>query len=71
MTQPAPEIAFDRTWAATVIEQAMRKLKQTYADRGRLDVFEAMKGCLSGELSPDSYPALSAKLGMSKGTFEM
>jgi len=21
--QPAPEIAFDRTWAATVIEQAM------------------------------------------------
>jgi hypothetical protein len=71
VSQPAPEIAFDRTWAATVIERAMGKLKQTYADRGRLDLFEAMKGCLSGELSPDSYPKLAAKLGMAKETFEV
>jgi RNA polymerase sigma factor (sigma-70 family) len=69
--QPAPDIAFDRTWAATVIEQAMQRLKQTYADRGRLDVFEATKGCLSGEVSPDTYPGLAAKLGMSKETFEV
>jgi RNA polymerase sigma-70 factor (ECF subfamily) len=71
MIQPVPETAFDRTWAATVIEQAMRNLKQTYADRGRLDVFEAMKGCLNGELLPDAYPELADKLEMSKETLEV
>lgn len=71
MIQPGPEIVFDRTWAATVIEQATRKLKQNYADRGRLDVFEAMKRCLTGELSPDAYPELAVKLGMTKETLEV
>ncbi len=71
MLQPAPEIAFDRTWAATVIEQATKKLRQGYVARGRLDVFEGMKRCLTGELSPDSYPELAARLGMSKETFEV
>jgi len=70
LLQPGPEIVFDRTWAATVIEQATKKLKQNYADRGRLDVFEAMKRCLTGELHPDSYAEHAAKLGISAGTFQ-
>jgi RNA polymerase sigma factor (sigma-70 family) len=71
MLQPGPEIVFDRSWAATVIEQATRKLQQNYADRGRLDVFEGMKRCLTGGLSPDAYPELAAKLGMTKETLEV
>jgi len=57
---PAPEATFDRTWAATVMNEALSRLKHCYAKLGRVSVFEAMKGCVSGELSPDAYPGLCA-----------
>jgi RNA polymerase sigma factor (sigma-70 family) len=71
VTEPASEATFDRTWAATVIERATERLRLDYARRGRSDVFEVMKGCLTGEVLPDSYAGLSAKLGMTRETFEV
>jgi RNA polymerase sigma factor (sigma-70 family) len=69
--EPDPAKLFDRTWAGTVIKQATKRLKQAYADKGRLEAYEAMKDCLSGELAPDAYPELAAQLGMSKETLEV
>jgi RNA polymerase sigma factor (sigma-70 family) len=71
LVEPAPETAFDRTWAATVIEQAMRRLRQSYAEGGKAELFDAVQGCLSGALSPAAYPEVSARLGMTKETFEV
>jgi len=68
--EPPPVVAFDVKWAATVFEQALGQVKKDYAKRNRLNVFEVLKGCLSGELAPDSYPEHAAKLGMSNGTFQ-
>ena len=62
---------FDRTWAATVIERVTKKLKQKYAARGKHDLHEVLKGCLTSKLSSDSYPKVAAKLGMSKATLEV
>jgi RNA polymerase sigma factor (sigma-70 family) len=69
--EPVPTSMLDRTWAATVIEQATKRLKQAYADRGRLAVYEALKRCLNGELTPGSYPELAARLGLTKATLEV
>jgi|WetSurMetagenome_2_1015567.scaffolds.fasta_scaffold339480_1 RNA polymerase sigma factor (sigma-70 family) len=69
--QPGPEIVFDRTWASTAIEQAMQRLKQTYADRERLAAYESLKDCLNGKLSPENYSEAARKLGMTKQTFEV
>jgi RNA polymerase sigma-70 factor (ECF subfamily) len=69
--EPDPAKLFDRTWAATAIKQATERLKQAYADKGKIEVYEALKRCVAGELSPDTYPALAAKLGMTYETFEV
>jgi DNA-directed RNA polymerase specialized sigma24 family protein len=67
---PPAEAVFDRTWAATVIEQASRRLEEEYVEEEKRDRYEAMQGCLTGQLLPASYPELSAKLGMTVETFQ-
>src|SRR5947209_11153639 len=67
---PDPARAFDGTWAATAIEKVTNRLKQSYAPKGRVQVFEGLKGCLTGQLEPASYPEVASKLGMTKETFE-
>ena len=69
-TDPAPEVLFDKMWAASVIEQARQNLEHDYERRGRGKMFRAMQGCLNGSLLPSDYPQRAADLGMSKGTFE-
>ena len=64
-------MVFDRTWAATVIEQVHQSLRREYIDKERLDVYEAVKGSLTGDLSPDSYAEVAARLGMTKQTLEV
>ena len=61
---------FDGAWAATVIERVTASLKQSYAANGRLGLYDALKGCLSGQLDPSSYSEVAAKLEMTKETFE-
>lgn len=68
---PAPESTYDRIWAATVIEQAMKNLKQAYSERGKLELFEALKGFLSGQLPSNAYAELSSKLGITKEALEV
>jgi RNA polymerase sigma-70 factor (ECF subfamily) len=69
--EPATAKAFDGTWAATVIDQVHGKLRESYANRARLEVYESLKQCLTGALLPDSYTEVAAKLGMTRETFEV
>lgn len=65
-----PEALFDRSWAAEVMAQAEEQLRKDYASRGMLDVFEAIKGCTRDQLTPEAYPALRVRLGLSKVAFD-
>jgi len=47
---------------ATVIEQVTRNLRQEYTDRGKVEVYEALKDCLNGRLAPESYAEVAARL---------
>ena len=69
--EPASAKAFDGAWAATVIDQVQARLRESYAGRGRLEVYESLKRCLTGALPPDSYAAEADKLGMTRQTFEV
>lgn len=66
---PAPEMAehqYDVQWALVVMERALSGLKDGYAKRGRLDIYEQLKPTLLiaeyGDVS-----ALAQELGMTRG----
>jgi RNA polymerase sigma-70 factor (ECF subfamily) len=59
-----PEILFDLRWAATVVEQTLRRLREECESKGRLRLFEALSGFLTGERADTSYNELSATLGI-------
>jgi DNA-directed RNA polymerase specialized sigma24 family protein len=60
---PAERI-FDVRWAATVVEQALRRLAEECESRGRLRLFTALSKYLSVERVEISYATLSASLGV-------
>ncbi len=60
---PAERI-FDVRWAATVAEQALRRLQEECEARGRRRVFDALSGSLTAEREDISYQALARELGV-------
>ena len=60
----SPERIFDVRWAATVVEQALRRLAEECENRGRLRMFTALNNYLSVERREISYSNLSASLGV-------
>ena len=59
-----PERIFDVRWAATVVEQALRRLAEECESRGRLRMFTVLSKYLSTEKVEVSYPALASSLGV-------
>jgi RNA polymerase sigma-70 factor (ECF subfamily) len=59
-----PELLFDLRWAATVVEQTLRRLREECESKGRLRLFEVLSGYLTGERADASYNDLSTTLGI-------
>lgn len=59
-----PERMFDRQFALSLLSRVMTKLREKYVAAGRGHVFEALKGCLSGETIREPYERLAISLGM-------
>jgi len=62
----APERLFDLRWAATVVEQALRRLREECEGKGRLRLFEALRDHLTAEHADISYADLAAGLGVAE-----
>ncbi len=58
-----PDEVFDRSWGMVVLETAALRLEEQFAARGRLEVFNALRGFLSPEDEP-SYEDVAKKLDM-------
>jgi len=66
-TQTAPERAFDKLWATTVLDQAMTRLQQEFSSRGKAAHFEEWKVFLSREATAQDCQSSGQRLGMSPG----
>lgn len=66
-TWPAEKL-FDYRWAATVAEQALRRLGEECEAAGRRRVFDAMSAYLTAERGDVSYPQIAAQLGIATET---
>ena len=63
----SPEQLFDLRWAATVVEQALRRLREECQSNQRLRLFETLSLYLTTERSDVSYSTLSTNLGIAEG----
>ncbi|MGI8437186.1 MAG: RNA polymerase sigma factor [Chthoniobacterales bacterium] len=59
-----PERLFDIRWAATVVEQAVARLREECSARGRRRVFDALSVYLATERTDVSYDNLARSLGV-------
>ena len=62
----SPEQLFDLRWAATVVEQALRRLREECESKSRLRLFETLSLYLTTERADVSYPDLAAMLGITE-----
>jgi RNA polymerase sigma-70 factor (ECF subfamily) len=61
-----PERLFDLRWAATVVEQALQRLREECEGKDRLRLFYALSRHLTEERDEVSYANLSAALGVAE-----
>jgi RNA polymerase sigma factor (sigma-70 family) len=61
-----PERLFDLRWAVTVVEQALRRLREECEGKGKLRLFHALSGYLAAERDEVSYAKLSTALGVTE-----
>ncbi|MDQ6623490.1 MAG: sigma-70 family RNA polymerase sigma factor [Verrucomicrobiota bacterium] len=68
MDNLAPERLFDLRWAATVVEEAMRRLADECQKNGRLRLFETLSGHLASDRTDICYTDVAASLGVTEPT---
>jgi RNA polymerase sigma factor (sigma-70 family) len=62
----SPEQLFERSWAQTVLSQALRRLSEEYHAGGKGVLYDKLKDVQPGEHGPVSYAQLGAELGMTE-----
>lgn len=62
----SPERLFDLRWAATVVEQALRRLREECASKRRLRLFETLSLYLTTDRADVSYHNLAASLAITE-----
>jgi RNA polymerase sigma factor (sigma-70 family) len=61
-----PERIFDLTWATTVVEHALQRLREECESKGKLRLFQTLSPHLTDVRDEVSYAKLSAELGMAE-----
>jgi RNA polymerase sigma-70 factor (ECF subfamily) len=62
----SPEQLFDLRWAATVVEHALRRLREECQSKQRLRLFETLSVYLATDRSDVSYNTLATTLGIAE-----
>jgi len=75
LSEPAdhltPERAFEKRWAAAMLELVLNRLREESERDGKRGQFEALRGCLWGERSLATYAEMSDLLGMSEAAIKV
>jgi RNA polymerase sigma-70 factor (ECF subfamily) len=66
-----PEKIFERQWALTLLARVLARLRSEFAEDGRENVFDSLKGFLTGEQETTGYRAIGEALGASEGAVKV
>ena len=69
--QNTPEIRFEKHWAFTVLENALKALAAEHAAKGQSAAFEELRGCLPGGQGSASRAEVAARRGVSLGAIDV
>lgn len=67
----SPDRAFEQSWATTLLESVLARLREEYTADGRPELFSALQGCLGGDRDGPSYAEIAASQGLSEGAVKM
>jgi hypothetical protein len=61
-----PERLYERRWAMTLLEQVLGRLRDEFAEAEKLNLFDRLKGFLTGQKCARSYRQVGDELAMSE-----
>lgn len=61
---PADAAYFDRAWAVRLLDAALQSVRQEYRERGKEDLFKALKGFLTARQPAPSYDEVAQLEGL-------
>ena len=64
----SPEKLFDKSWALTLLDRTMARLKAELASKNKQELFEHLKAHLTAEKGSVPYRSVAAELGMTEGS---
>jgi RNA polymerase sigma-70 factor (ECF subfamily) len=66
-----PEHLFEKRWAIAVVDRAIENLRREFIESGRSELFEALKGVLTGEQVTEAYGTLAGRFGLTEAAVKM
>ena len=66
-----PEKLFDRRWALILIERALARLRDNQVAAGKAELFDRLKGFLTGDNAALPYGDVAKAVGMSEGAVKV
>jgi RNA polymerase sigma-70 factor (ECF subfamily) len=65
------DVLFDRSWALTLLERVLERLREEHVRDGRAEFFDQLKSTLTGERTSLPYSGIGARLGLSEGAVKV
>lgn len=62
-----PDKIFDRRWAETLLNKTLARLQDEHINKGKQELFEELKGFLTGDSMGVSYDSVAKSLGSTEG----
>ena len=66
-----PEILFERRWAITLLDRVLGQLAQEMSDKGRSQLFECCRGCLTGVGLDEHYASIASQCGVTEAAVKV
>jgi len=72
LADPAnPEQAYDKEWALALLDRVLERLGRQYADEGKSQIFEHLRGCLTVGVDSIPHGDVAQRLGMEEGAIRV
>ena len=67
----SPEAVYDREWAITVLQNAMKRLETAWIEKGKGELFSAMRPHLTSEAAAEDFERIGNGAGMKPDTVKV
>jgi RNA polymerase sigma factor (sigma-70 family) len=67
----SPDLAYERRWALTLLEQTMSRLRSEFERAGKISEFERLKIFLTADKKEIPYATVAAELGLNEGALRV